>query len=43
MRLADMHIHTTFSPDGKLCSEFSVNARFHVKTVHILISSEQKA
>lgn len=43
MRLADMHIHTTFSPDGRLCSEFSVNARSHDKTVHILRSSEPEA
>lgn len=26
-----------------LCSEFSVNARFHDKTVHILRSSEPEA
>ena len=28
---------------GRLCSEFSVNARFHDKTVHILRSSEPEA
>lgn len=27
----------------RLCSEFSVNARFHDKTVHILRSSEPEA
>ncbi len=27
----------------RLCSEFSVNARFHGKTVHILRSSEPEA
>ena len=31
-----------FDPNG-LCSEFSVNARFHDKTVHILRSSEPEA
>ena len=29
--------------DYRLCSEFSVNARFHGKTVHILRSSEPEA
>ena len=28
---------------NRLCSEFSVNARFHDKTVHILRSSEPEA
>ena len=28
---------------ARLCSEFSVNARFHDKTVHILRSSEPEA
>ena len=32
---------TSFS--DRLCSEFSVNARFHGKTVHILRSSEPEA
>ena len=31
------------SPFKRLCSEFSVNARFHDKTVHILRSSEPEA
>ena len=30
-------------PNWRLCSEFSVNARFHDKTVHILRSSEPEA
>lgn len=33
----------TCDNDGRLCSEFSVNARFHGKTVHILRSSEPEA
>ena len=32
----------SFEPN-RLCSEFSVNARFHDKTVHILRSSEPEA
>lgn len=30
-------------PSNRLCSEFSVNARSHDKTVHILRSSEPEA
>lgn len=41
-------MHGTLISDGdfqayRLCSEFSVNARFHDKTVHILRSSEPEA
>ena len=34
---------TTMQKNIRLCSEFSVNARFHDKTVHILRSSEPEA
>ena len=35
--------HVLFACANRLCSEFSVNARFHDKTVHILRSSEPEA